>query len=266
MRRPRRNPGRSVRRPAAWAVALLLLAGCKPNKRYDLIEAELRTRDRELAETRMALEQTRAINRAYEQARGPQLPGGPVPAPSAGPPSGCPVQSISLGRGTGGVDDDNAPGDESLMVVIIPADEDKSAVKVPAAATVAAWQVDPSGIKTPIGTWEIPADRLRPTWRSGLLATGYFVPLPWQTYPITDKVRVAVRLTTTDGRSFEADRDITVRPMLAGGPPAVPRQPLLPGVAPPGVPGELPPGTEELPPPAGVPTGRGARLLPPVRQ
>jgi hypothetical protein len=186
----------------------------------------------------------------------------------AGPPAGCPIRGITLGRGTGGVDDDGAPGDEYLMVVIVPADEDKSAVKVPASATVAAWQVDPQGIKTPIGSWEIPADRLRPTWRSGLLATGYFVPLQWQTYPTTDRVRVAVRLTTADGRAFEADRDVTVRPVVSPAPAAsaAPRQPVLPGVAPPGVPSELPPGTEELPPPSGVPTGRGARLLPPVRQ
>lgn len=245
------------------AALCLLPAGCKPNKRYDLIEAELRTRDRELAETRLALEQSRTLNRAYEQSRGPQVPGGPVPVPAA-TPTGCPIRSITLGRGTGGVDDDGTPGDESLMVVIVPADEDKSAVKVPAAATVAAWQVDPSGIKTPIGTWEVPADRLRPTWRSGLLATGYFVPLPWQTFPTSDHVRVAVRLTTTDGRAFEADRDVTVRPVV-GGPPG-PRQPLLPDGPPRGVPDSLPPGTEELPPPTGMPTGRGARLLPPVRQ
>ena len=245
----------------------MLLAGCKPNKRYDLIEAELRTRDRELADTRAALEQARVLNRAFEQSRGPQVPGGPVTVPT-GSPAACPVRDITLGRGTGGVDDDNAPGDESLMVVIVPADEDKSAVKVPASASIAAWQVSPQGIKTPIGTWEIPADRLRPTWRSGLLATGYFVPLQWQTYPTADRVRVAVRLTTTDGRAFEADRDLTVRPVVGGVPagPAAPRQPVFPDTPPTGVPPELPPGAEELPPPTGMPTGRGARLLPPVRR
>ena len=60
-------------RPRSWAVSLvfclcpLLLCGCKPNKRYDLIEAELRTRERELADTRAALEQARNLNRAYVQ-------------------------------------------------------------------------------------------------------------------------------------------------------------------------------------------------------
>jgi hypothetical protein len=172
--------------------------------------------------------------------------------------------------------------------VIVPTDEDRSAVKVPAQATVAAWEVTTQGIKTPIGAWDVPADRLRPTWRSGLLATGYFVPLPWQTYPTTNKVRVAVRLTTTDGRVFEADRDVLVNPVpqaIPGGVPTLPypmtpgvpypsapavsspgREPLLPGTPPSGVPSVLPPGVEELPPPMGLPQGRGAQLLPPVKQ
>jgi hypothetical protein len=197
------------------------------------------------------------------------------------------------------VDDDSTPGDEALMVVIVPRDEDASAVKVPARAQVAAWEILPSGLKNPIGNWDVPAEKLRPTWRSGLFSTGYFVQLPWQTFPTTDRLRVAVRLTTTDGRAFEADRDVTVRPVVPPvrpvprgdvlpypaappvpappptpypstpvvppQPPAGGREPLLPGSPPPGVPPVLPPGVEELPPPSGLPE-RGARLLPPVKQ
>jgi hypothetical protein len=279
-------------------VSCLLLTGCRPNKRYDLIEAELRTRDRELAETRAALEQSRILNRAFEQQLGHAQP--PGRAPHAIHPTaaggGLYVRDIQLARGTGGVDDDSTPGDEALMVVIVPRDEDGSAVKVPGRAQVAAWEILPSGLKNPIGNWDVPAEKLRPTWRSGLFSTGYFVPLPWQTFPTTERVRVAVRLTTTDGRSFEADRDVTVRPMVHPVPPGsvlpyptappvpappptpypstpvVPspqpggREPLLPSTPPPGVPPVLPPGTEELPPPAGLQPERGARLLPPVRE
>lgn len=260
-----------------------LLTACRPNKRYDTIEAELRTRERELADTRAALDQSRTLNKAYEQSRAqPSYPGAPAPVPTGAGP-GCAIRDITLARGTGGVDDDGLPGDESLMVVIVPQDEDRSAVKVVARATVAAWEITPAGIKNPIGTWELTAEQLRPTWRSGLFATGYFLAVPWQTFPTTERVRVAVRLTTTDGRAFETDRDIAVRPMpqamarggAGGGPipypstPVMPkgREPLLPGTPPPGVPSVIPPGTEELPPPAGLPPGgRGAVLLPPVKQ
>ncbi|WP_145233886.1 hypothetical protein [Urbifossiella limnaea] len=232
----------------------LALTGCKPNKRYDLIEAELRTRDRELAATRQQLDATRNLNRAYEHQHPAGFPGAPPGLPT-GAGAAVFVREIAVGRGTGGVDDDGTPGDEALMVVIVPSDEDKSAVKVPGRATIAAWEVTPQGLKQPIGTWELTPEQLRPTWRNGLITTGYFVRLPWQTPPTTGKVRVAVRLTTTDNRAFEADRDVTVRPMLGARPAAVApgRELLLPGTAPPAA-------VEELPPPSGAPA---ARLLPP---
>jgi len=291
-RPPRSRP---VSASAAALVSLLVVAGCAPNKRYDAIEAELRTRNRELLETRAALEQARTLNRAFEQQQ--QLAAVPV-APAPLPTGGVFVRDVQLARGTGGLDEDGAPGDEALMVVVVPRDDDGSAVKVPGRLQVAAAEITPQGLKNPIGSWDVPPERLRPAWRSGVFSTGYFVTLPWQTFPTTERVRVAVRLTTIDGRAFEADRDVTVRPVVQAVPrgnvyqttpvspspaphpdsvlpppaglvppvgPRPEREPLLPANPPPGVPPTLPPGVEELPPPMRT-SERGARLLPPVRQ
>ncbi len=272
MRHHSPNVRRFARRIAVCGVVCVFLSsGCKSNNKYDLIEAELRTRERELANTRAELDRSRNLLRAYEasQSRAP-LTG---PQPGASGPF-VPVKEVALARGTGGVDEDGAPGDEGLMVVIVPKDEDSSAVKVPARAIVAAWEITPAGLKSPIGSWEISSDKLRRTWKSGLISTGYFVAVPWQTLPSNERVRIAVRLTTTDGRVFEADRDVTVKvtvvPRAGGGNvPTIPvlpsgRQPIFPEM--PGVPSVIPPGTEELPPPAPVEGERGARLLPPVKQ
>ncbi len=288
MRHHSPNVRRFARRIAVGGVVGVLLTfstGCKSNNKYDLIEAELRTRESELAATRAELDRSRNLLRAYEtsQSRGAPTPG---PQPGASGPF-VPVKEVSLARGTGGVDDDGAPGDEGLMVVIVPKDEDGSAVKVPARALVAAWEITPAGLKNPIGSWEIPSDKLRRTWKSGLISTGYFVAVPWQTLPSNDRVRIAVRLITTDGRAFEADRDVTVKvtvvPRGGGGnvlpypqpgvpgvptipvPPGGGRQPIFPEMPPPGVPSAIPPGTEELPPPAPAEGERGAKLLPPVK-
>ncbi len=272
MRHHRSNLGRFARRIAVCGVVCLFATGCRSNNRYDLIEAELRTRERELADARGALDQSRNLLRAYEaaQTRGAS-PSGPQPGGGGG--VFLSVKEIAIGRGTGGIDEDGAPGDEGLLVVVVPKDEDGSAVKVPARALVAAWEITPAGLKNPIGSWNIPADKLRPTWKSGLISTGYFIAVPWQTPPASDRVRVAVRLITTDGRAFEADRDVSVKPPFppqrGGGnvptmprPPGGGRQPLFPEMPPPGVPSAIPPGAEELPPPA----ERGAILLPPVKQ
>ena len=284
MRHHRPNLFRFARRIAACGVVSFFLVGCKSNKRYDLIESELRTREREQADARAQLDQSRNLLRAYEasQSRG-------APAPVGGG-AFLPVKEIALARGTGGVDEDGHPGDEGLMVVVTPKDGDGSAVKVPARVLVAAWEITPAGLKNPIGSWNIPAEKLHSTWKSGFISTGYFVAVPWQTLPSTDRVRIAVRLVTADGRTFEADRDVSVKPPYpprGGGnvlpypqpagpgvppgpgapviaPPPGGRQPLFPEMPPPGVPSTIPPGTEELPPPA--PVERGAKFGPPVRQ
>jgi hypothetical protein len=229
------------------------------------MEAELRTRERELSDTRAQLEQAKNLNRAYGQ----QSPNAtPV---SAHAPAYIPVKEIALARGTGGVDEDGVPGDEGLMVVVVPKDEDATAVKVPARVDIAAWEITPAGLKNPIGTWSLPAEKVRPTWRSGFISTGYFVAVPWQTYPSQEKVRIAVRLTTLDGRAFEADKDIFVKlcqtPRLGPpGPPftPIPSGPLGPRPREPLFPDPLPPGVEELPPP--IPEARGAKLLPPEKE
>src|SRR5439155_24466275 len=52
---------------------------------------------------------------------------------------------------------------------------------------------------------------LRKTWRSGLLSSGYQVVLPWKAWPSSEKLRVTARFTLVDGRSFEADKDVSIR-------------------------------------------------------
>lgn len=220
------------------------LFGCKSNQKYDLIEAELRTRNNEVRELRCALEQSRVMNQAYEQ----QLRTQPASLTSHQRPALAPgicVKDITLARGTGGYDEDDCPGDEALMVVVVPQDEDGSPVKVPARLTVAAWQIDEQGLKTPIGQWDISPEKLRPMWKTGLMSNGYSATLPWQTFPSTNRVRIAARLTTLDGRSFEADRDVSIRPM----PPQQPRVGVNPSLPPPSLAPGLPPPVYELPQP-----------------
>lgn len=251
-----RGRGRRIGAPPRLRLYCLLLtascqlaAGCrglgKPDVQYDLLTAELRTRERELLECRAERDHLRLLGQAYQR----QLQYQPPAAcpPEGGAPS-LPLREVSLGAGTGGVDDDGRPGDESLMAVVVPRDADGTAVKVPARVTVLAYEITPEGLKTPLGKWEVSPDQLRRTWRSGLLSSGYFVPLQWERPPTTARMRLVARLTTLDGRDYEADKDVSVRP-LAG---IVPT-PLAPPAAVP----ESPPRVEELPPPA-------ARLKPPT--
>ena len=128
-----------------------------------------------------------------------------------------PVQTVTLAAGTGGFDDDQCVGDEALQVVIVPKDVDGSPVKAPGRVAVAAYEVTPTGLKVPIGRWEVTPEELRKVWRTGLLSSGYFVLLQWDRAPTTRRIRVVVRFVTLDGREYESDRDANVSSVARAG-------------------------------------------------
>jgi len=155
-----------------------------------------------------------------------------VPSPTASEPiSSNRVKAIDLGRLTGGVDDDGIPGDEALQVVIEPRDSDNHTVKAPGMAQIQAMEITPEGLKKPLSSWQIDAETLRRSWRTGLMSTGYFLTLPWKNWPTSSKVRVVVQFLGQDERLFEAEKNIVIRlapEAVRKGPPV--EEPSLPSL------------------------------------
>jgi len=255
--RGRRN-GDAAKRPlfrprvflAYASLGVVALMGCRSNQKSALVEAELRTREREIRTMQSDVERLQAYNSALV---------GELRDRSIACPSGCPLpptviegpaavmagtmKQITLGRGTGGLDDHGLPGDEALQVVVVPQDVTGSAVKVPGTLIVQAFEITPEGLKVPLSRWDVSASELQTRWRSGLFTTGYFVTLPWKVWPSTEKLRVVAQfLTLPDNRPFEAERDVRVKvmPGRAGQPiagasirdispgPYVPDTPIIP--------------------------------------
>src|SRR5262245_47958180 len=184
------------------------LAGCRSS---DLVEAELRTRERQLRELREELYRTESYNQALQREVHDFQHGAAAKVTPEQASQTYTIKEIVLGRQTGGYDDDRWPGDEALQAVVEPRDPDGHAIKAPGALHVLALEVSPEGLKTPLSSWEVPPDQLRRTWRSGLLSTGYYVILPWKAWPSSDRLRVVAQLTLADGRMFEADKDVSIR-------------------------------------------------------
>jgi len=259
-----------ARRPLVWLLALSLAGAAGSRSRSDLVEAELRTKDRQLRETQGELMRAETMNEALENTlRDQRTVGVPVCRPGAGP-LGL-VKDIQLGRGTGGIDEDKVPGDEGIQVVLVPRDIDGSAIKAPGTLRVTALEIMPEGTKVPLSTWDVSANQLRQTWRSGLLSTGYYVTLPWQTLPRTERLRIVAQFQPLEGGVFEAEKDVQIRLLLEQQhrpsvvyPPA-PAGPGLPPPMPP-VPPDLPvgPPPRTAPPaePIGPPKQPGAPGLP----
>jgi hypothetical protein len=239
-----------ARRRRTFSFVLLLLpfalvsTGCR-NTNQELLESELRARERDVRELREELGRLECYNEALQREAACTHQQGAVGVSPEFAAQTFTLRKITLGRGTGGVDEDHKPGDEALLVVLEPRDADNHIIKAPGAVHVTAMDINSEGVKTPLSNWDVSPEQLRRSWRAGLFSTGYFLTLPWNScWPTSEQVRVLVRLQTADGRLFEVDRDVRVR--LAAEPP---HEKMPPGeVLPPAPPRPV----EPLPPPRPV--------------
>jgi hypothetical protein len=221
------------------AVALLLAlgslffaAGCR---NCDLVEAELRTRDNDLRDVRADLARAECQNEALVRELQAVRQGTTSNLSPEQASQTYTLKQITLGRQTGGYDDDGCPGDEALQVVLEPRDCDGHVIKAPGTLHVEALEISTEGLKAPLSTWDVTSDQLRRSWRSGFWSTGYFLVLPWKNWPTSERLRVVARFMLSDGRAFEADKDVAVRltpvarrKMPAAIPPPPPPDPVIP--------------------------------------
>ena len=219
---------------------LSISSGCR--NKTDLVEMELRTRETMYRE---ALEEQRRIeghNLALQREIEALRQGSKITPETAAQTFG--LKRITLGRSTGGQDNDNVPGDEQLQVVVEPRDSDDHTIKAPGILQIGVLEISPQGTKTPLCTWDIMPVQLRQSWKQGLLSTGYTLTLSWKNLPTTENLRVVVRLITSDKRVYEADKDIKVR--------------LVPGA----IQKRMEQPVETLPPPTPLPSDIGPLLVP----
>lgn len=215
---------------SATSLALLTLVSCRG--RSDLVEAELRTKDRELRELRAELLRLRAVNEQYQLLMSQSACTVGLAAPIPVHPGLLGLKDVTLGRGTIGLDRDGVPGDEGIQVVVVPRDTEDHPIKVPGSVRVIALEISSEGLKLPLSEWNIPPEQLRATWQQGLFSTGYQLQLLWQKLPASERLRLIVQFTLFDGRQFEAEKDITVRlprvaPLVTSQPPVMITPPNL---------------------------------------
>lgn len=112
---------------------------------------------------------------------------------------------------TGGLDEDDRPGDEVLSVVLEPFDAEGSTLKLPGDVTIELLDPAAEGDARNVGTWTYTADETRDAWHAGLLVVGFKFRLPWQTPPTHETLVLHARLTTPDGRTFDATETVKIQ-------------------------------------------------------
>jgi hypothetical protein len=187
-------------------LASLFAGGCRRN---DLIENELRARDVQYREALEELMRAESVSQDLRRENEALRVGQKLSPEQAAQTFG--VRKIVIGRGTSGVDNDRLPGDEALQIWVEPRDASDHTMKAPGTLKVAVQEINAQGEKALLSTWDIDADKLRDSWKQGLLSIGYMIQLPWKTPPRFENIRVIVRFVLPDGRFYEADKDLKVR-------------------------------------------------------
>jgi hypothetical protein len=219
------NAGSSVhgsprRQPACFRIVLCTviactLAGCL-GARGDIetVEAQLRQQQDRADQYARQLSQTQdELNLARKEAdllRRQMTETGGQPLPAEFTESLFQVQALQInGLMSGGRDRDGQPGDEVLVAVLTPVDEHGDLVKLPGTIELEALDLTRPEGERQLGKWTFDAAQSRDLWKSGLFSAGYQVEVPWQ-QPPAEELMLHARLTTADGRHFDATHPVKV--------------------------------------------------------
>tara|TARA_B100000029_G_scaffold454131_2_gene480428 strand:+ start:127 stop:819 length:693 start_codon:yes stop_codon:yes gene_type:complete len=192
----------------------LVLAGCSVSSQVEILEARLRDTSDQLVTRTEALRQAEYERDALRIQRDGLLD------TQADPPT-SPEQAdaqIRIARVqidtwlTGGRNIDDKPGDDELVVLVKPQDREGEPVKLP--GTLQLRLTDPSADegKRVLGTWTYSAAQSKQLWVGGMFSRGFLLTLPWKTTPTRSRLHLHVRYDTTDGRRFDDDLLLTIRP------------------------------------------------------
>ena len=203
---------------SGWAV--LLWSGCASRGKMELLEAEIRQSQDSLyrAEAkRTELQSQLAQSRREAELIRSQVAasGGQAPLPEQ---TGNLVRLAGVKNNTllsGGKDRDGQPGDDLLVALIAPHDEQGDLVKIAGVVEIEAYDMTRSGDDKRVGRWTFDSEQSAKAWHSGFVGAGLQFELPWQEIPTNKELLVHARLRTSDGRQFDTSSPLKVSP--AGG-------------------------------------------------
>lgn len=111
---------------------------------------------------------------------------------------------------TAGQSRDELAGDERFHALFYPHDADGEIVKLSGQLEVEALDLARPANQKSIGRWVYSPEEARRLWLAGFLSSGFQIDEAWQSPPQGSRILLVARLTTTDGRTFEASHTIPI--------------------------------------------------------
>lgn len=113
---------------------------------------------------------------------------------------------------SGGKDRDGQPGDDVLVALVAPHDQQGDLVKIAGEVEIEAFDMTLPSEDKRVGRWTYTPEEAAKVWHSGFVGAGLQFELPWQALPAGKELIVHARLRTTDGRQFDTSTPLKVSP------------------------------------------------------
>lgn len=200
------------------ASLLLGSTGCLPrNQNVDLLHARLRQNEDHLAELQAQLQSSQsqlkqarreidALTTQMAESRPSQLT--PEQAGALIQVTSVELQPLL----TGGIDQDEEPGDDGLVVYFSPKDDQGEPVKMPGNVRITLSDPSAPAGEQSVGEWTFTPEQCREGWTRGWMGGGYQFTLPWQESPERSRLVVHLDYETPDGRLFDDTELVKVHP------------------------------------------------------
>jgi len=194
-------------------LAGLVVCGCASRMNVDVLQARIREQSVQLTESQREIVKTRAeLKQAKSEVdrlrtelgqAGPE--GGDIPAATDE------IKKVHIySLLSGGINKNDQPGDDAVVVQFAPFDGDNTPVNAPGAIELSL--VDPQlplG-QQELGSWEFSEEECRKQWTRGLASSGFQFTLPLDEPAEHADLVVQLKYIAADERVFEASRRVKV--------------------------------------------------------
>ena len=111
---------------------------------------------------------------------------------------------------SGGINKDDQPGDDAIVVQFAPYDRDHQPIKRPGKLKLTL--IDPllPVSERKLGSWDVSENECEKQWTRGIGSSGYQISIPLETPPQHGDLVVELKYTTQDDQTFEASQRLKV--------------------------------------------------------
>jgi hypothetical protein len=194
-------------------LALSLNCGCAGRMNTDLLQALIREQSTQLSESQREIAKTRSeLKRTKDEAERLKLElnqSGNENA-AANLPQGK-IHKIHIhSLASGGLNKDQKPGDDAVVIQFVPVDFENEPIKVPGELEIRLLDPLLPESDRELGRWTFSADECRSHWTRGITSSGFQFTLPFEETPLHTDLVVHLRFQSLDDRRYDTSHVVKV--------------------------------------------------------